>query len=253
MTTTTRGICYIAFGSEYDKLAAYTIGLSRPFISCPITVLSNIPAKKRSKKWREVPDVKFIDVNVLTCYNREVKIQIYKYTPYDETIYLDCDSIVRRAGIEGVFDHLAGKNIVFQHHKLWDVPEKRYYRLYRDTAKKLGIDIPVHVMLGGFWAFRKSPDTTEFFEKWREFWKKMGSGRDMPSLAMAIKKTGIDHSIIYKQQENYFSFGIHSDAIVVHRMGKDDLSNYFGIPEYRANKPFDVGNRSFWDLVAWND
>jgi hypothetical protein len=249
---TTRGICYICFGSEYDRLGAHTIALSRPFVSCPITVISNIDKKKRSKKWSEVPDVNFVQVDALTCKNREVKIQLYKYTPYDETIYLDCDSIVRRAGIEGVFDHLTPeKNIVFQHHKLWEDPKKTYYRLYRDTAKKLAVDLPFRVVLGGFWVFRKTPETEKFFEKWREFWKAMGSGRDMPSLAMAIKRTGIEHSVVYKQQENFFSFGIHSDAIVVHRMGKDDLSNYFGIPEYRENKPFDVGRSDQWELVAW--
>ena len=249
---TTRGIVYIAFGTEYDRLAANTIGLSCPFISCPITVLTNLPPKKRSKKWSEMTGINFVYLDILTCKNREVKIQIYKYTPYDETIYLDCDSIVRRSGIEKVFDHLSGKNIVFQHHKLWETVETKYYRLYRDTAKILGVDLPFRVCLGGFWAFRKLPETTEFFEKWRAFWIKMGSGRDMPALAMAIKKTGIDHAVVYKQQENYFSFGIHSDAIVVHRTGKDDLADYFGVPHYRANKPFDVGRSDQWEMVKWN-
>jgi hypothetical protein len=249
----TMGIVYIAFGSEYDRLAANTIALSRPFIQCPITVISNISAAKRSKDWEKTSDINFVQVDIPTSKNREVKIQIYKYSPYEKTIYLDCDSIVRRAGIEGVFDHLTTeKNIVFQHHTEWKDPEKPYYKLYRDTAKKLAVDLPFRVVLGGFWAFRKSPDTTKFFEKWREFWKAMGSGRDMPSLAMAIKRTGIDHSVVFKKDNKFFSFGINSDAIVVHRMGKDDLSNYFGIPEYRANKPFDVGRSDQWEMVKWN-
>jgi hypothetical protein len=243
-----RGICYIAFGEEYDKLAAHTIAISRKFVSIPITVLTNV--KVRHEKWSESPEVNFVYLDIPTNNNREVKNQIFKYTPYDETLYLDCDSIIVKRGIEAIFNYLRETDIVFQHHTLW-TEGKKYYRIYRDTAGMFGVWLPLRVCLGGFWAFRKSERTIKFFDLWNQYWKQAGSGRDMPALACAIKNSGIPHSIVTKLNHKFFSFGIPADTIVVHRVHKDDLLKYYGIPMYRQNKGFDIGNRSFWDMVPF--
>lgn len=245
-----KGLVYISFGEEYDRLAAHTIAISKQHVSIPITVLTNV--KVRHQKWQESPGINFIYIDVPTNDNREVKNQIYKYSPYDETLYVDCDSIIKRPGIEKIFDHLQNKDIVFQHHSLW-IANKKYYRLYRDTAKKFGVSLPLQVVLGGFWAFRKSSEMIKFFDLWNQYWKDMGSGRDMPALACAIKNSGIPHSIVHKKEHKFFSFGIIADTIVVHRTHASDLHDYYGIPMYRQNKKFDEGHRDYWQMVSFKE
>jgi hypothetical protein len=245
----TRGICYIAFGEEYDKLAAHTVAYSARFVSCGITVISNL--KNRCSAWEDVPHVNFIYLDMPTDENRRAKIELYKYTPYDETIYLDVDAVVQRTGIEAAFSGLSDSDIVFQHHSLWS-EGKKYYRIYRETARKFGLGLPLRVRLGGFWAFRKSQETIMFFEQWLDNWIATGFGRDMPAMCCAIKQTGIRHWLLYKKVDKLFSFGDCPDCVVVHRVGRDDL-NRFGIEAHKQNKPFDAGRRENWDMVYFNE
>jgi hypothetical protein len=243
-----QGICFVAMGSEYDRLAAHTIAYSRKFIKCGITVLTNL--KERDAKWLSVPDVNFLYLDISTNENRRVKIDLHKYSPYDETLYMDVDSIVIKHGIEKIFDFLKGKDIVFQQHTYWD-KGKKYARLYRDTLVKLGVTLPLRVVLGGFWAFRKTPQTVALFEQWKKNWIAMGCGRDMPSLACAIKQTGIAYNYVLRDREKLFSFGVKYDCIAIHRVKSDDLKKY-GIPVHKQNKPFDV-SRSDWDKVSYDE
>jgi hypothetical protein len=213
--------------------------------------LTNV--KNRDAKWKESPDINFIYIDAPTDSNRDIKSQLYKYTPYEKTLYIDCDAIITRLGIEAIFDYLTDdNNFVFQHHALW-VDGIQYYRLYRDTAKTLKVSLPLRVCLGGFWAFKKTPKAEGFFDLWNQYWKEMGSGRDMPALACAIKNSGISYSLVYRKEHKFFSFGITDDVIVVHRSRANDLYNYYGVPIYQQNKAFDVGHRAYWDMVNFND
>jgi hypothetical protein len=246
----TQGIVIIAMGDEYEKLAAYTMAISSYYIKVPIAVLTNV--KYRHEKWKDAQNIEFVYVDLPTDSNREVKNQLYKYSPFGETIYLDCDSVITRYGIENVFEFLRNNDFVFQSHSYW-TEDKKYYRLYRDTAKHFGVKLPLRIYLGGFWAFRKSAKAIDLFNMWNTYWKEMGSGRDMAALACAVKNSGIEHSIIFKKEHKFFSFGMDADTIVVHRVHADDLLNYYNIPLYRQNKDFDIGNRSQWDMVNFND
>ena len=98
----TQGIVIIAMGDEYEKLAAYTMAISSYYVKVPIAVLTNV--KYRHEKWKDAQNIEFIYVDISTDSNREVKNQLYKYSPFGETIYLDCDSVITRYGIESVFD-----------------------------------------------------------------------------------------------------------------------------------------------------
>lgn len=247
--TKTRGIVFIAFGQEYDRLAAHTIAFSRDYTTLPITVLTNLD--NRDAKWAALKGVNFIRINETTDNNRRVKIDLHKYTPYEETLYMDVDAIIIRPGIERIFDYLNDKDIVFQHHATWDQGEK-YARIYRDTMVQFGLQLPLHVYLGGFWAFRKSPATIAFFEQWMKNWIATGCGRDMPSLACTVKQTGIPCSSITRDRERLFSFGMNYDCAAIHRVAGADLKRY-GIPEHKQNKPFDANFRGAWDRVAFDE
>lgn len=242
------GIVCIAFGEDYDNVAAQTLAMSRKYIYCPITVLTNV--KKRSPLWKGVRNISFVELDIPTDENRRVKIELYKYSPYDETIYIDCDAVIKKPGIEKLFDKLSGVDIVFQRHRVW-TEDKKYFRIYRDTAKLLGATLPLVVLVGGFWAFRKGETIEKLSRQWLENWEKTGCGRDMPALACAIQKTGIMYSTI-SRDDGFFSLNINDKAIAVHRKRNSDMIR-LGIRGYKPNKPFDNNFQKDWQLVYFND
>ena len=245
-----RGIVYIAFGEEYDRLASHTVILSKKNTRLPITVITNL--KERNSKWDECRDINFVYLDAPTDSNRDIKTQLYKYTPYDETLYIDCDSVIWKPGIEGVFPLLAKHDVLLQRFYSW-TEGRKYYRLYRDSLKSLEIQLPVTIYIGGFWAFRKNESSIKFFDLWNQYWKRFGSGRDMPALACAVKNSEIKHFDASPNDYKFFSFGINKDMIVVHRVNSDDLLKHFGIPRYKQNKPFDQGTKGAWKMIHYDE
>lgn len=247
----TRGIVFIAFGKEYDRLAAYTLALSKPFIKCSVTVITNL--KERDNKWNDVSNIEFLFVDLPDDRNREVKTQLYKYSPYDETLYCDCDCVFVREGIEKIFDRFGQNDLILQLNKFecW-TENKRYFKIYRDTAMAFGLSLPLCIYQGAIFAFRKTNEISAFFDKWYLYWQKTGCGRDMPSLACAVKKSGVLNSQI-KIDDNFFVFGNNTKAIVYHPVRDDALSKQYGIPAWKPDKLFDRNRKQDWSLVFFDD
>lgn len=244
-----RGIVIVAFGKEYEKLAAHVVAKSIPFIPCPMTVLVNVEnCLCLSEKWQEVKGVDFKYLNLHDDENRAVRTQLVNYTPYDETLYVDCDAIFVKPGIEKIFDLLADNDAVFQQCHEWR-PGKPYYQIYRDAVKILGAELPLKIFNGGIFAFKKDEAVQNFFHIWNEYWRYQGVGRDMPALACAIQRSGIKHATITKDKDKFFSFGMDSDAIILHRVRPNDLHKFFDIPQHKHNIDYDRKNPWFWNRV----
>lgn len=246
----TRGYLYLAFGAEYDKLAAHTIAKSMEFVRLPVTVISNV--KDKCEKWNSIQGVNFINLNYPDDDNRGVRTSLINYTPYDETLYIDCDSVIVKPGIEKIFDLLNGKDAVFQQCYEW-LPGKRYFKIYRDAARLFSISLPWKIFNGGFFAFRKTYKAYDFFVYWYDYWRIHSVGRDMPAMAAAVRNSGLTYATVTKEKDKFFSFGMTSDAIVLHRIKFDDLNRHFGIPIHNHNKKFDEGNAWFWEKVYFDD
>lgn len=246
-----RGIIFIVFGKDYDRIAAHTIAMSRQFINCSISVITNLT--ERNKKWDEVKDINFIYVNLPDNKNREIKTQLYKYSPYDETIYSDCDCVFTKNGIEKLFDLFGDNNLILQLNKMpcWE-DGKRYFKIYRDTAIKFGISLPLNIYQGAIFAFKKDNDTISFLDLWNEYWLHMGGGRDMPSLACAVKNSSISHGLI-TIYDNYLIFGENENAIIYHPVNHKLLSIKYGIPSFKPDKQFDKNRRDDWSRVYFDE
>lgn len=247
-----RGICFIAFGEEYDRLAAHTIAKSRKFISIPITVITNL--QNRDNKWLKLPDVNFVYLDIPTENNREIKTLLYKYSPYDETLYVDCDSVFIKDGIEKIFDHFGETDLILQANSMpvW-VDGKRYFKIYRETAIKFGCSLPLNIYQGGIFAFKKTNSIAVFFDKWNEYWRIIGSGRDMPSLACAVQNTKINHSIVTKLDHKFFIFGDLPGFTIIHPVSTKKLSERFDLPFCNSYKEFDKGKKDDWNLIFFDD
>ena len=92
-----RGILYTVFGAEYEKLAVKTIKYSRQYTDLPICVITNI--LDRSKEWGEINDITFVESKYPQVKNRMAKTKMIDLTPFDETLYLYCDSVIQMHGI----------------------------------------------------------------------------------------------------------------------------------------------------------
>jgi hypothetical protein len=247
-----RGICYIAFGENCDTIAAHTVALSAKNTSLPITVITNV--EKCHPKWDKTQGINFIYVNMPIEKNREIKTQLYKYTPYDETLYIDCDSVIAKQGIEKIFDHFNGNDLILQAYgtRPW-ISENKFYRIYRDTAKKLDCHLPLNIYVGGIFVFRKSETTKKFFDTWNEYWNIMGCGRDMPSLACTMQKINIPFSTITKKDHRFFIFGDDPAYTIIHPLSLRLLSIKYGIPYLSFYKGFDKNYSYDWGLVYFDE
>ena len=243
-----KGIVYCAFGTEYDKVAAATVSYSRKFTQLPITVLTNVPEKDRSSRWPK--DVQFILSDLPTDENRNAKTNLILHTPYQETIYIDSDAVIQRPGIEKVFDYLIKADVML--HLAAVEPKidisKFFIHHYVPVMKKYHVDPPIRIYLGGFFAFKRSKGSVEFFELWNHIWKKCGQGRDMPPLVVAAKTVQRRNTVIVetKSSHQFFDSGGLKDhgnpnAVVQHRWSKGTgFFEKFDIPPYKAHKPFDA-------------
>ncbi len=250
-----RGIVYVAFGTEYDKVAAYTACYSRQFTKMPFYVLTNL--KERCPQWSHVDNVQFCYIKEADSNNRSVKTLLLDYSPYEETIYLDVDAVIRRKGIEQLFDYLASSDIVFAEQMKYRGCNGAFFqKYYKPVIEAMSLN-PRSIATGAFFVFKRTEFTRRFFNRWNELWVQFGRNRDMPALlgvletldkrdagkvvVLPVECKGLrilntdDKTGGYKDDDN---------AIIHHRF-KDADNTWFkryGIPEYTMNKP--------WDKVA---
>ena len=239
-----RGILYIVFGEEYDKMAALTIKYSQKFTDLPICVLTNV--KERSKDWPD--NIMFIELDLPQEDNRSVKTQMINYTPFDQTLYLDCDSVIRKKGIEVSLN----EHDMFLHLYLnWSKGEK-ILQGYKNAFEKYHVNLPIKVYNGAFIGFNKN--TKGFFDLWNTYWEGMGKRREMHVLTCALRNSGVK-LWEYSFQDKVFHPDSPSDVIVqhnYHRVKNDDWYQEYGIPKIKEYKPFNSPKyNSDWHFVLY--
>lgn len=233
----TKGILYIAFGDSYLKLVNETIQHSCKFTNLPVCVITNIKETKLS-------NVQYIYLNKHQNDNRDIKTQMVHYTPFDETIYMDTDSIIRHSGIENHFNDELTLNLF----EFWDSTAK-IPRLYKTALNKTGCSLPLNVYNGAIIGFKKTDSVKQFFDTWNSFWELLGSGREMPALCCAIQKTKIAVTTLPKGVFNPDSYD--ESCTVQHNYNSNKGYNFFKefkLSRLKENKPFDT-NPSDWEFV----
>jgi len=236
-----RGLLYIVFGKKCDEMASHTVAYSRQFTDLPICIVTNI--KNRNEKWKEISNVSFVKINDKLENNRDYKTQMNKYTPFDETIYIDCDSVIQRKGIEDIFDTASAEtDLILNCYLKWEVGDK-VIRLYKKAMIIAGVNLPLNIYNGAFIYFKKNIRVDNFFSTWNQLWKSTGGGREMPALSCSIKKSDINTGVLKK---GVFSPDVFiEDSVVQHNYGPDFFDKY-SIPKIRLFKNFDG------DVTDWN-
>ena len=229
-----RGILIVAFGAQYDRLAAHCMAYSRRFTDLPICVLTN--RIDRDKKWVDVSNKHFVHFNMADGENRQIKTTMYEHTPFDKTLYIDSDAIIQKSGIEKWFDKITDNSILLNVYGRWK-DDQQAPSLYRRAFLNAKVSYPVNIYYGAMCGFTKSPETRKFFALWNQYWRMNGSGREMPALACAVKNSRIS-VVETSRTHGLFTWPIRSDAIIQHEYGRH-VRTLVGCPEFEAFKPFD--------------
>jgi len=242
------GIVYVCFGESFDDTLAHACSISRKSTDLPMAVLTNV--KDRSKKWNDVSNVEFICFDMEDNENREIKTQLYKYTPFENTLYLDSDTIIQKVGIEKSFEPLKEGHDLCVNPEFIILEGHQTFKIYAKTIKETNTPLPVIVASGGYICFKKCPKVEKFFDVWNENWKKMGSGREMPSLACALRVS--DDLQITALPNMYEPNEENENVIVQHNWGwggRSSLYEKFNIPEPFQDKSFDTNVSDDWRMV----
>lgn len=176
-----RGVIYVAFGRPYLAMALYSrVSLARTNPGLPACIVTNLQIEKTQIPMLGVADT-VISLDAEVAKNRSIKTAIIDYTPFEETIFLDCDTVVMGRLDKG-FEYLRYFDICA---RLNPYPQTR-----RGKA-----DIPIFDGLevgdcphwnSGVLIFSKSGGARRFFRDWAGNFRSLGNQYDQVSLAKTI-------------------------------------------------------------------
>jgi hypothetical protein len=190
----TRGILTVAVGhSVYYQMAYYlALSLRRHAKELPIALVTDAPSAKELRIY-----------DTILCARPEFgdgfaqKLHFLDYSPYDETVFLDCDSLVVR-DLMPIWNFFDGVSFGY-------LGSRIQYGLYyganvESLCAMLGIPW-IGVMNGGFYFARKDAAAAQIFQDANEVYKNyhsygfatLGNGQrsEEPCFAVATGKRGI--------------------------------------------------------------
>jgi hypothetical protein len=237
------GLLYIVYGKEYVKLSIASIRRGRKFTNLPIFVVTNV----RDNRWAGIPNVTMCYRNREQKDNRKAKLQMNRLSPFDNTLYIDCDTIIQRPGVEKAFQLLEGANFCMNRLTVFD---KKLPKLYKRCMKKLGTQPPMTIFNGGIIGWRKGEAANKFFDAWYRAWQTFAHGREMPPLNCVIKKLGLTVAALPK---DFFEPHIENpQAVIQHNWAMKPFCKRFGLPIWREYKPYNSRrNRNDFHWTNW--
>jgi len=180
MADHSKGVVFVAFGYKYLMMTAHSaVSVKQTNPDLDVAVLTNLKLN-RDFLWH---DRKLFDhvvhFDLENKDNRLIKTNLYEHSPFDRSLFLDCDTEVVDDVSVG-FKYLDRFDLAFRPH---DYPVS-----YKDDYQ-INIGIPTkdfsHWNSGVFF-FKKNEKTKAFFKTWHEAHKKFGYSMDQPSLVYAI-------------------------------------------------------------------
>jgi hypothetical protein len=149
----TKGVLYIAFGECFMKELTFSAeSLKKYNPELHVTVFTDKPF-----------ECKFVDsVEIMEVRHLRPKIDYIKFTPYDQTIFLDTDTIINHS-LDDLFGILEKYDMALVH----DLARKR--KKFKDTIPEYGaIPYSFSEINTGVIAFKKNEKVIKLFEAWRE-------------------------------------------------------------------------------------
>jgi len=226
-----QGIIYLVFGKEYDKLAAATARYSRKYTKLPMCVFTNLEV--RNSAWSEVSDVQFTYFGMPDEENRRIKVSLIKYTPFEESLFMDSDAVIQKFGFECLFDYLNDFDIACQYFSVLKESERKKPFIKKTYAKLAGLlneKFPIELFGEAALLFKKSDKGFQFFNLWYKYWEMMGCGRDMPAFSFAVKHLS-NLVKVFKGEIKFCTNVLNKNYFIQHK-GFKGFEKKFGLPNY---------------------
>lgn len=254
MQSTDRGIVFVVFGKSYETMAAHTVRISRRYTKLPFHVITNIPLDELLPTWRRIKDVTFQHLPLPDAQNRIPKIQLYRYTPFDQTLYIDCDAVVMRDDVERAFECLAGADITLAPRFFWRCGEQ-IPEVYVKAFRTLGVRLPVDAWHGAIFAFDRCSEAARgLMDLWLANWEALGRYRDLPALVSAVRRlTAAGRLAVAKLPSDFFGLKSPDSLTVWHpQPGKpEEFMRRFKIPPWTPWSPHEQRYER-WNTVFEN-
>lgn len=159
-----RGVVYVAWGKAHVDVArrsAASVKKHNPGLPCVIWCASDDDTTG------------FDDAFVIPADMTRPKVGALKLSPYDETLYLDNDTMIR-ADLSSLFDLLQKFDLCGAHVMLWHRP--RHKRMWHTKVPETFPEINCGVLL-----YRKNAKTEAFFDDWQAAYDAAGMKIDQPT------------------------------------------------------------------------
>ena len=175
-----RGVVYLAFGAPYLAMAlvsAASLRATNP--SVPICVFTNVTKHPPDVSWwGELAEDRWVFIEDRSEMNRQYKTDMLAITPFDRTLFLDCDTFV-----VGDLDRIWG---LLDHFDLVVRPVPRPGdRSVRILQGSLRLGDVTHFNTGVL-GFRRTDATADFFRRWNDGFRAMKLGVDQPAFVEAL-------------------------------------------------------------------
>jgi hypothetical protein len=245
------GVIYVAFGAPYLAMALTSLAslkVSNPAV--PACIVTNMCESPPNVPWLKTGhDLHWVFVEESTSQNRDIKTRVYGYSPFEKTLYLDCDTLVL-ADISQLSFFLDHFDLLLRHIDRPAAPP---------DAKKLLFDRSVRFneiihFNGGVIGFRKALSVEQFFDCWSARYKSLGYRRDQPSLVEAlyysdVRLLPLPSKWNMGEDSSYISKRARDDVAIWHYKVRMDhhLESCF----LRAVKWFSDDPKDLSDVKAW--
>ena len=218
----TIGIIYIAIGNDHLQLAIESaISVIEAGNSENILILTNVDYPRSliisfndGISFQDIrPNIDMFGDLEHSCLVAYLKTRLYKYSPFDKTLFLDNDirAVSKISDIWGFVDNWIGFAPAFNPLDLWtsyatDSEEQA-------TAQVLKID-DLSQRNSGMFLFGKSPELTKFFDNWFGEWLRFEKHENM-SLTRMLKRHNIA-TITMPSIYNEFYPNRTNDSVLIH-------------------------------------
>jgi hypothetical protein len=182
--------------------------------------------------------------------NRDIKTRLIEYTPFEQTLFIDADSVIQAKGVEAIFDYLEDNDIVFNELHKWQ-PGDLIYKIYKDAFEQYDIHAPVSVYNGAIFAFNKTPIIKYFFHDWNIAWQEFGGEREMPALSVILYWNKLISNLkVAHLPANFFEPKIYNPAAIVQHWYGPQFARRFKTAQKQKPK-FACDNALNWKIVKW--
>lgn len=182
MAETSRGVVYVAWGRDHVEVAqrsAASVKRSNPGLGTAI--------------WcKQGDDISGFDQAFYIPEGlKRPKVNVLGDSPYDETLFLDNDTIVR-ADLASLFELLRKYEMCGAQVILWHRPRH---------LKKIALDLPETFpeINTGVLLYRKTDRVQAFFRDWAETFAASGMGIDQPSFREVLWRSDVEFYVFPPQ------------------------------------------------------